>query len=32
MASIFLAGKVEETMKKTWDVAGAFNSVFDRKT
>jgi len=30
MASLFLAGKVEETIKKTWDIAGAFSTVFNR--
>jgi hypothetical protein len=30
MAALYLGGKVEETMRKTWDIAGAFASVFNR--
>ncbi|CAK88017.1 unnamed protein product (macronuclear) [Paramecium tetraurelia] len=31
MASLYLAGKVEETLLKTWYIAGAFSSVFQKQ-
>ena len=32
MASLFLACKMDETIKKTWDIASAYSSVFNKKS